>query len=559
MISLAAACALSASATGQWTLQGVKYDADTLRHYAVGPGTTMTVVDLNGPVKLRLFFTTTDLTNPNVAVKTICGAENLTTNLTIPDMVASHNDTGNVYFAGVNSDLFSNLGPIGTTVVNGELYKSAKITTGWYGVAIDSDKKLHYGTPSVTYRLYSESTGQMSVKGMNVARESNDFILYTSRKGTSTSTSGTGIEVPLVALDGGFKAVGTTRMQVSGAPVSNVGNMAIPAGGFVLSANASWYIDPLKKLKVGDIVEITPTIQFDYNTVENITELSGGCPMILSGGNILNTDGVLDHLKTRRPRTALGTDATGTRMTLMVVEGDAINASVSAGLGSKDLAAIMLAVGCKDAINFDGGGSSTMYTSMQDVINNPSDGHLRRVRNGWFLTTPNRGDNEVASIAFADYAVRVDAGDSYSPVIYGYNEQGLLVDLNVSGFALECDGEGIEIDGTSVTFSKHGEYILKAVAAGKEATVKVTVNYPAGLGAIEAVRPLELQSRSIVAGSDLGVTLARDADVAVWSIDGRLVTLEHCKAGQGTVRVSSLERGVYAVTALGTSYKITIN
>lgn len=559
IISLVAAVALCAGATGQWTLQGVKYDADTLRHYQVGPGTTMTVVDLNGPVKLRLFFTTTDLTNPNVDVKTICGAENLTTNQTIPDMVAKHNDTENIYFAGVNSDLFSSLGPIGTTVVNGELYKNAKMTTGWYAVAIDKDKKLHYGSTNVTYRLYSESSGQMSVKGMNVARESNDFIIYTFRKGTSTATSGSGIEVPLVGLEGGIKAVGTTRMQVSGEPVSNVGNMTIPSGGFVLSANASWYIDPLKKLKVGDIVEITPTIQFDYKTVENITEMSGGCPMILTNGSILDTDGVLDHLKTRRPRTALGSDASGTKMTLMVVEGDAINASVSAGLGSKDLAAIMLAVGCTDAINFDGGGSSTMYTSMQGVINNPSDGHLRKVRNGWFLTTPNRGDNSVASIAFADYAVRLVAGDSYTPTIYGYNEQGLLVNLNVTDFTLACEGQGVNISGTNVTFGKQGVYTLKAVSEGKEATVTVTVDYPAGIGSVKTTKPFVVTSAGIPAGSDLSVSLASDATVTIWGIDGRLVGSTRCKAGDTTVPASALSRGVYVVNALGTSYKMTIN
>lgn len=558
ILSLAATISLTAGASGTWILQGVSYEADTLQHYAVGPGTTMTVVDLKGPVKLRCFFTTTDLTNPNVAVKTICGEKNLTTNLTIPDMVARHNDSENIYFAGVNSDLFSSTGPIGTTVVDGELYKNAKMATGWYAVAIDSTKRLHYGAPNVTYRLYSESTGQMSVKAVNVARESNDFILYTSRKGSSTSTSGSGIEVPAVAIEGGFKAMGTTRMRVSGAPVSNVGNMTIPAGGFVLSANASWYIDPLKKLKVGDIVEITPTIQFDYIPVENITEMSGGCPMILSKGTILNTDGTLDHLKTRRPRTALGSDATGTRMILMVVEGDAINASISAGLGSKDLAAIMLATGCSDAINFDGGGSSTMYTSMHGVINNPSDGHLRKVRNGWFLTTPNRGDNSLASIAFADYKVGLVAGDSYTPVIYGYNEQGLLVNLAIPHYALSCDDPSVEINETTAKFTRQGNYALCATVDDMTAQIAVKVDYPAGANDVEAPKPF-IAPTSVAAGGDIQVLLASDCVVMVWSIDGRLVMSSPCKQGLNTVPVSSLSRGVYIISALGQSYKLTIN
>ena len=126
-LSLAAfAVALQASASGKWTLQGVEYAVDTLSHYRVGPGTTVTIVDLAGPVKQRVFYTVTVLSHPDVEIKTICGKDELRSNLTVPDMVAQHADHDNVYFAGVNSDLFSATGPIGSTVVDGEVYKTAK-------------------------------------------------------------------------------------------------------------------------------------------------------------------------------------------------------------------------------------------------------------------------------------------------------------------------------------------------------------------------------------------------------------------------------------------------
>ena len=108
---------------------GVEYAVDTLSHYRVGPGTTVTIVDLAGPVKQRVFYTVTDLSHPDVEIKTICGKDELRSNLTVPDMVAQHADHDNVYFAGVNSDLFSATGPIGSTVVDGEVYKTAKTST----------------------------------------------------------------------------------------------------------------------------------------------------------------------------------------------------------------------------------------------------------------------------------------------------------------------------------------------------------------------------------------------------------------------------------------------
>ena len=160
-------------------------------------------------------------------------------------------------------------------------------------------------------------------------------------------------------------------------------------------------------------------------------------------------------------------------MVLLVVDGDALNKGVSAGCGSKDLAAMMLAVGCSEALNFDGGGSSTMYTSALGVQNVPSDGGLRKVRNGWFVTTPNRGDKVVASIRFADYVKKVEKDEVYAPVIYGYNEAGLLVDANVKGFTLSCPPELGEIDGTSVKCYATGTYALTATLGSLTATVAV--------------------------------------------------------------------------------------
>lgn len=85
-------------------------------------------------------FTTTDLANPIVQIKTICGNNNLKTNLTIPQMIENNDDKANEYFAGVNADLFSANGPIGTTVVDSEIFKTARSTTDWYSVGADAGK-----------------------------------------------------------------------------------------------------------------------------------------------------------------------------------------------------------------------------------------------------------------------------------------------------------------------------------------------------------------------------------------------------------------------------------
>lgn len=491
----------AASASGEWDIQGVKYVCDTLQHYPLGPGTTVTVVDLTGPVKQRVFYTTTDLDAPEVEVKTYCCSP-FSTYKTVPAMAETAKS--DIYFAGVNSDLFSytGTGPIGSTVVNGEILKTMKSTTGWMAVGQDSDGALYYGTPTISFGAKLNGKTEYAPTLVNVPRAENECILYTRSWGSNTKTSKgeKGVEIGLKPVNGYLSSTGDTECKVVTAPVLNGGSMAIPEGGFVLSSNVSSHLSTTKGLaamKVGD----TYTIRisgislkgFGYgltHSFDAIQQLSGGEPVILENGEILNTDGVLDHLKSRRPRTALGTDATGKRMVMLVVDGDSYNKGISAGCGSKDLAAMMLNTGCVNAINFDGGGSSTLYTEPMGVLNRPSDGKLRGVMSGWFVSTPDKGDTQVASIAFADWAKYLKPGESYTPVIYGYNAAGLLVNKNITACTLSCSPNlgTISSDGKTLTSSGgDGTYALTAMLPnGISCTMPVAQGDPTGVDAIEA-------------------------------------------------------------------------
>ena len=77
----------------------------------------------------------------------------------------------------------------------------------------------------------------------------------------------------------------------------------------------------------------------------------------------------------RDPRTAAGLSADGQTLTLVVIDGRRPATSAGATLG--ELAAVMKQLGCADALNLDGGGSSTIVLAGPDgprVVNAPSDG-----------------------------------------------------------------------------------------------------------------------------------------------------------------------------------------
>jgi exopolysaccharide biosynthesis protein len=76
-----------------------------------------------------------------------------------------------------------------------------------------------------------------------------------------------------------------------------------------------------------------------------------------------------DWINRRNPRTALGIRKDGTVL-LVVVDGHRHGSSV--GLTIEELRLLMKALGARDAVNLDGGGSSAMVVR-ERLVNSPSD------------------------------------------------------------------------------------------------------------------------------------------------------------------------------------------
>ncbi|MDP2342381.1 MAG: phosphodiester glycosidase family protein [Deltaproteobacteria bacterium] len=105
-------------------------------------------------------------------------------------------------------------------------------------------------------------------------------------------------------------------------------------------------------------------------------EVVSGHPTLLDDGGVVGNPG--DPLCTNRhPRTALGISADHRTLILAVVDGRRTGA---AGMTCNETAALLAEHGAFDAVNFDGGGSSTMVVGGA-VKNRPSDGSQRTVGN----------------------------------------------------------------------------------------------------------------------------------------------------------------------------------
>jgi hypothetical protein len=198
--------------------------------------------------------------------------------------------------------------------------------------------------------------------------------LYTPRWGTSpgyaVADGARKRDVRQVVIKGG-KVVSNTRDVTRGAAIS--GQLLIGRG-----AGAS---DLYRRLPVGSRA-----------TVE--VGVDGAPRVAASGSQVLVQDGELPTLDDRElhPRTAVGVTDTG-RVLLVVVDG---RSESSSGYTLRQFGALLQSLGAVDALNLDGGGSSTMVTTRPSgavrVANAPSDGEQRPVAEGIELVyTPPAG------------------------------------------------------------------------------------------------------------------------------------------------------------------------
>jgi hypothetical protein len=111
---------------------------------------------------------------------------------------------------------------------------------------------------------------------------------------------------------------------------------------------------------------------------------AGSPQAAVTGNRFLLQDGVRVVVDDREmhPRTAIGISTDTHEVFLLVVDG---RQSFSRGYTMVELANLMTSLGAEDALNLDGGGSSTMISSRADgtrgVLNSPSDGAERSVAN----------------------------------------------------------------------------------------------------------------------------------------------------------------------------------
>lgn len=320
-----------------------------------------------------------DTSNPNIKIDTLANSqttEPLSTVLTLAD----ENDA----VAAVNASFFNPMGggkgyPDGPIVRSGDLLA----TSGWYNQ--NQDEMASFSLDNSGQILFNYWKNALTLTGLNNAvfavsqynqpsrQQYNDITVLDRKWGPNTL--GATEEYPdLVEILVSQERVIEIRQALPAA--------AIPAEGYVIISRGTQAVKLLENFKMGDPAKFIVTSNPNWSDLQ----------MSATGSSILVKDGQIpetfslstDSLDKKNPRTLAGSSEDGKQLILVTVDGRQDN---SIGLTQTESAQLMQELGAYNALNFDGGGSTTMAarkpgTTTLDIVNIPSEGSLRSVANG---------------------------------------------------------------------------------------------------------------------------------------------------------------------------------
>ena len=246
----------------------------------------------------------------------------------------------------------------------------------------------------------------------------------------------------------------------------------IPKNGFVVSTlgDAAEFIN--KNFKKNTKVELD--VSFTPNIKDIQFAISGGAKLI-ENGEIPET--FTHNISGRNPRTALGIDEDEETLYLITVDG---RQTSSIGMTQTELADFLKNLKIYNAINLDGGGSTTMVaqnfsSSEVTTINKPSNGSLRSVLNGVgvFSTAPQ--SNKLYGLKILIEDTNIFKGEERAVKVIGYNKYYNPVEIDAEDIEWDYSGVTLNIENGMVSGNTVGTSILKASIGKVRTEIEINI------------------------------------------------------------------------------------
>jgi hypothetical protein len=322
---------------------------------------TAGLVDPEGPLSIWLL----RLDPRRIELRSVLANDEIVGTETVADIAARHHA-----LAAINAGFFlPNGDPAGVLTIGKRLVSDTRRPRGAVGIGRDAaGVKLTFArlraTASLGIQRGSAKTS-IPIDGVDTTRLLGKVMLFTPSYHQDTDTAKGGIEW----------VVRGSPLRVVNGP-NRAGKTKIPADGFVVSYGGATPPAALARLKPGARV----TLDISYEPIEGPSEAWSSVQDIVGGAGLLVRDGqdVADwsvevftttFAEIRHPRTLIGTTADGT-IWLATVDGR--QPQLSVGMTLVELRNLAHRLDLVNALNLDGGGSTTMWVK-GEIVNSPSD------------------------------------------------------------------------------------------------------------------------------------------------------------------------------------------
>lgn len=432
--------AIPAQALTQWTINGKAYQVDTLIYpHPAGPGVTLSKYDLP-ELPLKVSVMEVDLKNPYIDFETCLGGESAVGCETPPSMIARNTRPGHDVVGACNGDFYMTSPPAEVGMPRSGQLRRSEVVVNPVGSAcflldennrpyidrVDFSAKAVHG--STSFRVHTVNMLRLEYETTN----GNQTFLFTNAYGKNTYACASGKLVLISPKAGNFAwRPNSSETCVVEKVIDAAGAIPIPEGKAYMWMQGN-NVDYATAMNVGDEVTISLSVGLRSQSVAgiNLKEMVGGSNTI-----IMRNGKFEEGWEERHPRTCIGFTADSTRMFIVVIDGRSLK---STGATMTEAFGIFTELGCANAVNLDGGGSTCMVAN-DEVINTPSDGPIRAVGNGCLLISNAPVDDAIGILNFAPRSYNISTAAVLYPEVWGYNKYGLLKNRNVQGCTFTCD------------------------------------------------------------------------------------------------------------------------
>ncbi len=288
----------------------------------------------------------------------------------VPDIALRHQA-----IAAVNGGFFNvrNGEPAGILKVAGELVSDSAVSRGIVAIRSRPGRKAELEFDQAALRMSlvfrpERTDRRLAIDGLDTTRERGKLMLYTPSYHADTDTAANGVEWVLSGRP--LKVVEIRR---------DLGRTPIPRDGAVLSYGGLDLPPDLAALAVGMRVTIEPVWKtvhgLSAKRLDEVDHIVNGAGLLKRADarvtnwrevEALNPSSFID---VRHPRTMIGVDRRGF---IWLVAVDGRQPAHSLGMTFEELLALADRLELRDALNLDGGGSTTMVVKGA-VVNKPSD------------------------------------------------------------------------------------------------------------------------------------------------------------------------------------------